>query len=138
MQQAFNQFLQFLEQGISLIFRLVDTVWSWVGVQIQNLMSVPWQNWPLLKQVILGLVILGVAIALFKVVSELWSAGERILAAFATLIGVFVRTIPSVAIAGLIALGGLWTLNNVDLSAVKLPITWQTTADSPAQNHSVQ
>ncbi len=59
---------------------------------------------------------------------ELWEAGERILAAFATLLGVLVRTLPSVMIAGLIALGGLWVLNNVDLSRMPMP-TFLTSVD---------
>jgi hypothetical protein len=43
------------------------------------------------------------------------------LAAFATLLGALVLTLPSVLIAGLIALGGLWLLNNLNLSTVRLP-----------------
>ena len=54
--------------------------------------------------------------------------GERILAAFATLLGVLVRTLPSVMIAGLVALGGLWVLNNIDFSDVRLPAFLQTTS----------
>ena len=49
---------------------------------------------------------------------ELWEAGERILAAFATLLGVLVQDAAQRLIAGLVALGGLWVLNNVDLSKV--------------------
>jgi hypothetical protein len=71
---------------------------------------------------------LGVVYALYKVAVELWQAGERILAAFATLLGVLVRTLPSVMIAGLVALGGLWVLNNVDFSDVRLPAFLQTTS----------
>jgi hypothetical protein len=74
------------------------------------------------------LIIAGIAWALYKVAVELWQAGERILAAFATLLGVLVRTLPSVMIAGLVALGGLWVLNNVDLSNVRLPAFLQTTS----------
>jgi hypothetical protein len=89
---------------------------------------VPWQDWPLWKQIFMLLVIAGIAWALYKVAVELWQAGERILAAFATLLGVLVRTLPSVMIAGLVALGGLWVLNNVDLSNVRLPAFLQTTS----------
>lgn len=128
MQQFFDQLLRFLQQGISAIFKFVQMIWTWSVGQISNLMRVPWQDWPLWKQILLVLVIAGVAYALYKVAVELWEAGERILAAFATLLGVLVRTLPSVMIAGLIALGGLWVLNNVDLSRVQLPAFLQTTA----------
>jgi ABC-type arginine transport system permease subunit len=67
------------------------------------------------KQVLLVVVIGAVAWALYKAAKELWDAAERILAAFAALLGVLVRTLPSVIVAGLIALGGAWVLNNVDL-----------------------
>ncbi|MEQ1715795.1 MAG: hypothetical protein ABL907_07405 [Hyphomicrobium sp.] len=138
MPDAFNQFLALIQQGISAIFRFVGTVWTWAASQIQSLTTVPWSAWPVWKQIVLALIIVGVAIALFKVVAELWTAGERILAAFATLVGVFVRTLPSVAIAGLIALCGLWVLNNVDLGSMKFPMSWQSSADSSAVERPVR
>lgn len=128
MQQFFNQLLQFLQQGIAAIFKFVQLVWTWSVDQISTLTRVPWQDWPLWKQVVLVLLIAGIAYALYKVAVELWEAGERILAAFATLLGVLVRTLPSVMIAGVIALAGLWVLNNVDLSRVPLPSFLQTTS----------
>jgi len=127
-QQIFNQILQFLQQGIAAIFRFVELVWSWSVGQISTLARVPWQDWPLWKQVLLVLILAGIVYALLKVVVELWQAGERILAAFATLLGVLVKTVPSVMIAGVIALAGLWVLNNVDLSALPVPSFLQTTA----------
>lgn len=121
MQQMFNQLLQFLQQGISAIFRFVQMIWQWSVSQITSLTQVPWADWPLWKQVLLALVIAGVIWALFKAAKELWEAGERILTAFAALLGVLVKTLPSVMLAGLIALGGVWVLNNLDLSSVRLP-----------------
>ena len=59
--------------------------------------------------------------ALFKVARELWEAGERVLTAFAALLGAFVRTLPQVVVAGLIAMGGVWLINNIDLSNVRVP-----------------
>jgi hypothetical protein len=128
MQQFFDQLLQFLQQGIAAIFRFVHLIWGWSVAQISSLTRVPWQDWPLWKQIFLVLVIGGVAYALYRVAVELWEAGERILAAFATLLGVLVRTLPSVLIAGIVALAGLWILNNVDFSNVRLPAFLQTTS----------
>jgi hypothetical protein len=120
-QQIFNQLLQFLQQGISAIFRFVKLVWEWSVGQISSLTRVPWQDWPLLKQILLVLIIAGVIWALFKAGKELWEAGERILTAFAALLGVLVKTLPSVMLAGLIALGGVWALNKLDLSGWQVP-----------------
>jgi hypothetical protein len=128
MQQVFNQLLQFLQQGISAIFRFVQLIWSWAVEQISSLTNVPWHNWPLWKQIILVFVIGGVLWALYRAASDLWEAGERILGAFAALLGVLVKTLPSVMLAGLIALGGVWVLNNLDLSSVKLPAAFQTSS----------
>ena len=74
----FNQLLQFLQQGISAVFRFVQLIWQWAVGQISSLMQVPWQDWPLWKQILLVLVIAGVVWALFKAAKELWEAGERI------------------------------------------------------------
>ena len=38
------------------------------------------------------------------------------------------RTLSSVIVAGLIALGGLWVLNNVDPSSMRLPSFFQTSS----------
>jgi hypothetical protein len=128
MEQVFNQLLQFLQQGISAIFRFVQLIWGWSVDQISHLLRVPWQDWPLWKQLLLVIVIAGVAYALYQAAKELWDAGERILAAFATLLGVLVRTLPRVLVAGVVALGGVWALNNIDLSRVPMPAFMQTSA----------
>jgi hypothetical protein len=75
MQQFFDQLLQFLQQGISAIFRFVQLIWTWTVDQIGTLVQVPWQDWPLWKQIVVLIVIGGVAWALFKAAKELWEAG---------------------------------------------------------------
>ena len=121
MEQFFNQLIQFLQQGIAAIFRFVQLVWNWSTAEISKVVQVPWQSWPLWKQVLLALIAAAVVWALFKAIRELWEAGERALVAFATLLGALIRTLPTVLLAGLIALGGLWVLNNLDLSSIRLP-----------------
>jgi hypothetical protein len=116
MQQFFNQLLQFLQQGISAIFRFVQLIWTWSVDQINSLVQVPWQDWPLWKQILLVLVIVGVGWALYKPAEGPVGGGRTVLGAFATLLGVLVGTLPRVMVAGLIALGGVWVLNNLDLS----------------------
>jgi hypothetical protein len=128
MHQFFNQVVQFLQQAISGIFRFIQIVWTWSIDQMTKVMQEPWQSWPLWKQILLVLIIVGVIWALYKAAKEFWEAGERILHAFATLLAVLVRTIPSVILAGLIALGGLWLLNNLNLSSVRLPASLQASS----------
>jgi hypothetical protein len=138
MQQFFNQLLQFLQQGIAAIFKFVQLIWIWSVGQISALTQVPWQSWPSWKQALLVFVIGAVAFALYKAAKELWDAAERILAAFAALLGVLVRTLPSVIVAGLIALGGVWVINNVDPSSMHLPSFFQTSSiDGPTDQAPV-
>ena len=125
MQQLFNQLVQFVQQGISAIFRFVQLVWTWSIGQITKVIEAPWQNWPFWKQILLVLVAAAVVWALYKAAKELWEAGERTLGAFATLLGVFVKTLPRVLVAGVIALGGVWLINNLDFSSVRLPSALQ-------------
>jgi hypothetical protein len=121
MQQFFESLLRFLHQGIDAIFHFIRLVWTWSAGEISTLAKVPWHDWPLWKEILLVFIAGGVVYALYKVAMELWVAGEKILAGFAALLVVLIRTLPSMLMAGLIALGGVWVLNNVDLSDVHMP-----------------
>jgi hypothetical protein len=121
MKEIFDQFLEFLQQGIAAIFRFVQLIWTWSAEQIGRIMSVPWESWPFWKQILLIIVICAVAYALFIVAMRLWVAGVRVLAAFASLLAAFVYTLPPVLIAGALALGGLWLINNFNPANLNLP-----------------
>jgi hypothetical protein len=123
MKQVFDQLLRFLHDGISAIFKFVELIWTWSVDQIGKLATVPWQQWPLWKQFLLALILVGVVWALYRAGRELLLAGAAILSAFADLLGVLVRTLPHVMLAGIIALGGVWVVNHLDNSLVRMP-TW--------------
>lgn len=131
MQQIFNQLLQFVQNGVAGIFKFIQLIWAWSVAQITMLMQVSWQNWPLWKQVLLVLIAVGVIYALYSVAMQLFEASARILTAFATLLIALVNTLPSVIVAGAIALGGVWVLNNLDSSTIRLPasLSWLQTGD---------
>jgi len=130
MRHAFDQLLQFLQQGIAAIFRFVQMIWTWSVDQIAILLAVPWQQWPFWKQVLLVVVLVGVIWALYRSAKELFDAGQRILGAFATLLGVLVHTLPSVVLAGLIALGGVWVMNHLDNKPLRLPVAYNPFSSS--------
>lgn len=130
MQHAFNQLLQFLQQGIAAIFHFVQMIWTWSVGQISTLLAVPWQQWPLWKDILLVLVLVGVVWAVFRAAVELFAAGERILIAFAHLLSVLIRTLPSIVLAGLIALGGVWLMNHLDNDLIQLPVAFNQPASS--------
>jgi hypothetical protein len=131
MQHAFNQLLQFLQQGIAAIFHFVQMIWTWSVGQISTLLAVPWQQWPLWKDILLALVLAAVIWALYTAAVQLFAAGERILIAFAHLLSVLVRTLPSIVLAGLIALGGVWLMNHLDNNLIQLPVAFNQLSASP-------
>ena len=89
-----------------------------------------------MKQILLVLVLVGVIWTLYKAAIELFAAGERILLAFARLLIVLVRTLPSIVFA-LIALGGVWLINHLDNNLIQLPVASNQLSTAPASsNHS--
>jgi hypothetical protein len=136
MKQIFDQLLKFLQQGIAAIFRFVELIWVWSVDQISKLLAAPWGEWPLWKQFLLVLILAAVIWALFQVGRELLYAGAAILNAFAHLLGVLVRTLPHVMLAGVIALGGVWLINHLDNSALRMPAWLQASEQSSPPERS--
>jgi len=113
MKEILDQFLQFLQQAIAAIFRFVGLVWAWSLDQINKMAQVPLENWPLWKQILLALVAAAVGYALFVAAWRLWVASIRAFAAFASFVAALIVALPPILIAGVIALAGLWVINNV-------------------------
>jgi hypothetical protein len=132
MQQILSQVLHFLQMGIAAIFRFVELVWTWSVQQVTKLAAVPWHDWPILKVILLIVVVAAVIWALYQVFWELWLGAERVLSAFARLLVIFVHTLPRVLLAGVIALGGLWVMNHLDNSMMRIPISLQLGQQQPA------
>src|SRR5689334_6324937 len=135
MKQVFDELLKFLHQGIAAIFRFVELIWTWSVDQISRLAAEPWQQWPFWKELLLVLILVGVVWSLYQAGRELFEAGAEILAAFAHLLGVVVRTLPHVMLAGIIALGGVWLVNHLDNSLVRMP-TWLQASEQSAPEKS--
>ena len=133
MHQILSQILHFLQQGIAAIFRFVELIWTWSVDQVAKLLAAPWSDWPILKVILLVIVAVAVIWALYRVAWELWIGAERVLSAFATLLVVFVHTLPRVLLAGVIALGGLWLMNHLDNSMMQVPTSVQVWLQQPQQ-----
>ncbi len=113
--QFLNQLLQLLQQGLAAIFRFIGLIWQWTITQIS---AVPWNRLNDLSTLkVVLLIIIGVAVIylLYRAAMELLEAGEKLLAAFVTTLSVFVRTLPYILIAGLVAAGGAWVINHVNI-----------------------
>jgi hypothetical protein len=133
MQQIVSQVLHFLQTGIAAIFHFVEMIWTWSANQVTKLVEVPWREWPILKVILLVLVIAAVVWALYRVLWELWLGAERVLSAFAGLLVIFVHTLPRVLLAGVIAVGGVWVMNHLDNSMMRIPISLQVWQQQPQQ-----
>jgi hypothetical protein len=133
MHAVLSQILHFLQQGIAAIFHFVELIWNWSVDQIGRVLGAPWHDWPLLKILLLILVAAAVIWALYRAAWELWLATEKILAAFAALLVVLVHTLPHVLLAGVIALGGVWVINHIDNSWVRIPTWIQASQQPPSQ-----
>jgi hypothetical protein len=138
MHEIVNQILHFLQTGIAAIFRFVEMIWDWSVSQVVRLTEVPWQQWPILKVILLLIVVIAVVWALYRVAWELWLGAERVLSAFAGLLVIFVHTLPRVLLAGVIALGGVWVMNHLDNSMMRVPSSLQAWLQRPAQPQQPQ
>lgn len=112
MSQIINQIISFLQQGIAAIFRFIELVWSWSFGQIIAVFQSDWQSLPIWKIVVLAIVVIAIVYVLYKALRELWDAAEKILKAFIGLLGVLVTILPYIIVAGLIAFGGGWIIQN--------------------------
>jgi hypothetical protein len=136
MKQIFDQFLNFLQQGIAAIFRFVQLVWNWSMDQITRMAQAPWGEWPLWKQLLLVIVIVAVAYALFIAARQLWVAGTQVLAAFASFLVALVVTLPAILIAGCIAVVGLWVINNFNPASLPTLTVFERSTPEPANDRN--
>ena len=131
MQQLLNQLLQFLQQGISSIFKFIELIWTWSTDQVMHVVQAPWSQWPLWK-IALMLIVLGAVVwLLYKAALELWDAAVGTWAAFAALLAVFVQTLPTILLAGCIAAIGMFIVNTLDFNKIHLKWPWEDSDAKP-------
>jgi hypothetical protein len=124
-KHAMEQWVQFLADGLVWLVGFMQGVWAWASDQIVRMTQAPWDSWPLWKQILLLIVAASVMYALFLAARQLWWAALNVLSAVASFIGTLIVTLPTVLLAGAIALAGLWIINNVhDLSSLHSIITF--------------
>lgn len=129
---ASDQPLQFLADGLAWLVGVIESVWAWTADQISRMTQTPWESWPLWKQILLLVVAGFVVYALFLAAKQLWWAALNVLSAVAAFIGTLIVTLPTILLAGAIALGGLWLINNFhDLSSLRPHITFSGSDGGP-------
>jgi hypothetical protein len=109
---ASDQWVQFIADWLAWASGFIQAVWAWAGDQIVTMTQAPWDHWPLWKQLLLIIVAGMVIFALYSAARQLWWAAVNVLSAVATFVGTLIVTLPTIFLAGAIALGGLWMINN--------------------------
>lgn len=114
MNQIINTIVQLLQQGIAAIFKFIGIAWAWSFGQILAVLQSNWQALPAWKLAVLVLVLIGLAFTGYKVLRQLWDAGEKLLRAFVALLAVLIGVLPYVVVAGVIAFAGGYVIRNVN------------------------
>ncbi len=109
-----NDLLGFIEAAVTGIFHFIGMLVYWSLAQIA---AVPWgalSYLPVWKVMFLSILTALILNYIFWMVWAFWEAGEKALAALIILTTVFIRTLPIIVIAGLVAAMGCWVVNNVN------------------------
>lgn len=115
MNQIIDQIVAFLKMGIEAIFKFFELIWTWSFGQMVEIFRSDWQSLPIWKIAILAIAVIAIAYVLYKGIIQLWKAAEQILKAFIGLLSVLVSILPFILVAGLIAAGTSWVIQNVNL-----------------------
>jgi len=115
MNQIIDQIVAFLKMGIEAIFRFFELIWTWSFGQMLEIFRSDWQSLPIWKIVVLVIAVAAIVYVLYKGIIQLWKAAESILKAFIGLLSVLVSILPYILIAGLVAFGASWVVQNVTL-----------------------
>jgi hypothetical protein len=125
MKEATDRFMQSLADGLAWVVGYIPVAWAWASDQIVRMTQAPWESWPLSKQILLLIVAAAVIYFLFIAARRLWWAALNVVSAVAGFIGTVIVTLPTILLAGAIALAGLWVINNFsDLSSLRSIMTF--------------
>jgi hypothetical protein len=114
-REIIDQIVNLLQQGITAIFRFIELVWQWSFGQMVTIFRSDWQSLPVWKIAVLAIAVLAIVYVLYRGFFQLWRAAEQIFRAFVDLLMVLISVLPYVLIAGLIAAGGSYVIQHVNL-----------------------
>lgn len=113
-----EQLIAFLQQGIAWIVRFFETAWRWSFGEIVAMFKKygpVFTAQPIWKQVVMIVVGAAVAYILYTIFRDLLAAIMKILDGFVTLLKAIVQNIVPILIAGALAVGGSWIVNNINI-----------------------
>ena len=114
MEKIIKQIVTFLSEGIAVILKFLQMVWTWSFGQIIDIFQSNWQALAVWKIVILVLTIGIITYYLYTAAKQIWGATEDVFKAFVTLLSSFVSVLPYIVISGLAAFGGSYIIQNIN------------------------
>jgi hypothetical protein len=111
MQEVFNRVGQIAQNLASVIWQVLQFIWGWSFGQIGRMFNQSFANLDIWKQIIFVLVIGALIYFLYKIAKDLLRAVQSILSAIVGLISALIGMLPQIVLAGLIAFGGAWIVN---------------------------
>lgn len=111
--QLLNQLLDFLRRGIDEIFRITKMVWAWAITQFNGVLDKGLDSLELWHKLFLIVVAGALIYLLYASIKALLEAGQKALGAIATLLSVLIQTLLPVLIAGVVAAGAAYVVNNI-------------------------
>jgi len=113
MNNAVNQLVQIILQGISWTLKTAAALWMWSWSQIASVFTMSWANLPGWKLAVGVIAIAVLAAVLVGVVLRAWNAFGRIAAAFWTMAVTLFGLLLFVIAAGLFSRGFQWVVASV-------------------------
>ena len=90
MEKIIKQIVTFLSEGIAVILKFLQMVWTWSFGQIIDIFQSNWQALAVWKIVILVLTMGIITYYLYTAAKQIWGATEDVFKAFVTLLSAFV------------------------------------------------
>lgn len=109
-----NDLLGFVEAAVAGFFHFIATLIYWSFAQIA---AMPWGALgylPAWKVMLISTISGLLLIFIYRMMWAFWEAGEKALTALILLTTVFIRSLPIIVIAGLVAAASAWIINNVN------------------------
>ena len=114
MEQIIRQIVGLLSQGIEMILKFLQLVWTWSFGQIISIFQSDVQSLPIWKIAVLAIAVIAIVYLLYKAGRQIWSALVSLFKSFVDLLTAFVYVLPYILIAGGVAFGASWVIKSVN------------------------
>jgi len=97
-----------------VVWQALHFIWNWSFGQVVTMFQLPFNELPMWKQGLFGLVIVALGYLFHKVSKDLLKAVQSVIGAIVGLATALMTLLPQIVWAGLIAFGGAWVITNLN------------------------